>query len=458
MSSSDVRSILGLPQAGSSSSHAPIPKKLNLNKRPDGISRELYALIGNNAPSLAEAQASVSAVKYKSRPSVSRKKAKWEWLPFNPAARPDRRARLSHWVQTSDADPEAGVEYFGKFNLHGPSVIEYSQFEYDQHLADPDWTPHETTYLFNLLNDYDLRFVIAADRYEYMGPSGEGPVKKRSIEDIKDRYYTICRRLTRTRTATDTASQQQMIQAYSFDKAREIKRKQYASELFHLTTAEIAEEEALIIEVKRMEQTAQRYRSDRDDLMRTVMGLDSGLVNIDSSNIEAILGANKKRKRAEEAEPSTPVAAAPTKRQAESTAFDAAHCIFRLPQDSSSQSSHLATKHPVHIPAFLRSSKLPTPRQSAAIRITELLGELGVSTHALVMPTRANLEEYDGLLTAAGALVDMKRQVDRVEQELRTLRAQKESYVPPVDAKRKARSTSIASTDTSVTGRRSRAP
>lgn len=37
-------------------------------------------------------------------------------------------------------------------------------------------------------------------------------------QDIKDRYYTICRRLVRTRTATDPQAQQSLLQAYSFDK------------------------------------------------------------------------------------------------------------------------------------------------------------------------------------------------------------------------------------------------
>ena len=100
------------------------------------------------------------------------------------------------------------------------------------------------------------------------------------------------------------------MQAYSFDKglygspfelfqliilgkAREIKRKQYASELFHLTAAEIAEEEALYIEVKRIEQNERRHQADRDDLMRTVMGLDSGFVDIEHPNIETILGVDK---------------------------------------------------------------------------------------------------------------------------------------------------------------------
>ncbi|WVQ95451.1 hypothetical protein IAU59_002548 [Kwoniella sp. CBS 9459] len=223
MTSQDVRSILNLPQAGPSTS-APKKSLSAAARKPDGISRELYALIGDNAPSLAEAQASLAAVKYRERPSLKKK-------------------------------------------VH-------CQFEYDQHLQDSDWTSQETTYLFDLLKQYDLRFIVAADRYEFKTPSGQA--KRRSVEELKDRYYTICRRLVRTRTASDPAAQQQLLHAYAFDKS-----------------AEIAEEEALYIEIKRMEQNERRYRADRDDLMRTVMGFDSGLVTLDQSNIDNILGVDK---------------------------------------------------------------------------------------------------------------------------------------------------------------------
>ena len=52
MSSADVRAILDLPQGSSKPSasrkHAPI-------RRPDGISRELYALMGSSAPAITAA-------------------------------------------------------------------------------------------------------------------------------------------------------------------------------------------------------------------------------------------------------------------------------------------------------------------------------------------------------------------------------------------------------------------
>lgn len=102
-----------------------------------------------------------------------------------------------------------------------------------------------------------------------------------------------------------------------------MKRKQYASELFHLTAAEIAEEEALYIEMKRMEQNDRRYRSDRDDLLRNIMGLDSGIVNLDQANAEGVLGLerNKKRKRLEDGELAVTSPVPVSKKQKESAAY-----------------------------------------------------------------------------------------------------------------------------------------
>ncbi|WWC72672.1 uncharacterized protein I206_106636 [Kwoniella pini CBS 10737] len=427
MSSSDVRSILNLPQAGPSTTSAS-RKTTTAPKKPDGISREL------------------------------------EWTPFTPAARHAAPACLSHWARVTDADPAASgksldcepvadnaVEYFGKFNLHGPSIMEYSQFEYDQHLNDPEWTPHETAYLFDLLKTYDLRFVVVADRYAYRGQTGTGVEKRRSVEtvtipSVADWFVHVLLRIPKRNNNLSTHTPL-------------TRRKQYASELFHLTAAEIAEEEALYVEIKRMEQNERRYRADRDDLMRTVMGLDSGLVEFDQSNVELIFGAdkNKKRKRAEEGEPLPPPPPPPKLNPKDQVAFDLAHCIYHIPPPPTNpHSSHLASKHPVHQPIHLRSTKIPLPKQNASIRITELLNELGIGAGRLVMPTRSNIEMYDSLLQAAGALVEMKRQVDRVEQELRTVKAQKEGLLPTLET-RKVRSESVTSTDTTTTtNRRSR--
>ena len=36
-------------------------------------------------------------------------------------------------------------------------------------LVDDHWTKEETDYLFNLVREYDMRFYVVADRYEYPG-------------------------------------------------------------------------------------------------------------------------------------------------------------------------------------------------------------------------------------------------------------------------------------------------
>jgi DNA methyltransferase 1-associated protein 1 len=79
--SSDVRAILDLPQqaiASSSSSQLPQQRKAaSTSRKPDGITRELYALIGDNAPFLAEAQATINTTKYRERPKTKPRHAKW---------------------------------------------------------------------------------------------------------------------------------------------------------------------------------------------------------------------------------------------------------------------------------------------------------------------------------------------------------------------------------------------
>lgn len=43
-----------------------------------------------------------------------------------------------------------------------------------------------------------------------------------------------------------------------------------------------------------MEQNERRYRADRDDLMRSIIGLDSGLVSLDQANREGVPGLDPK--------------------------------------------------------------------------------------------------------------------------------------------------------------------
>ena len=49
---------------------------------------------------------------------------------------------------------------------------------------DEQWNKEETDYLFSMLNEYDMRWYIVHDRYDYTGPKKDEkqPHKKRTLE------------------------------------------------------------------------------------------------------------------------------------------------------------------------------------------------------------------------------------------------------------------------------------
>ena len=92
---------------------------------------------------------------------------------------------------------------------------------------------------------------------------------------------------------------------------RERMRKDYIASLEQRTPEEIAEEEALFIELKRLEQNERKFKKERDDLLRTLLGIDSGLPDIvaeeDGPSALSAEGFKKKKKNANEVDiPPTP--------------------------------------------------------------------------------------------------------------------------------------------------------
>ncbi len=73
-------------------------------------------------------------------------------------------------------------------------------------------------------------------------------------------------------------------------------RKKYLLSLENRTPKELAEEEALYIELKRIEQNEKRFKQDRDRLLRTLLGAECGLPDLPIDE-DGPLGDPKKRKR-----------------------------------------------------------------------------------------------------------------------------------------------------------------
>ena len=73
---------------------------------------------------------------------------------------------------------------------------------------------------------------------------------------------------------------------------REITRKKYISSLENRTPEQIVEEEALYIEIKRLEQNERKFRKERDELLRTLAGIESGLpdLHVDEDGLNLVGG------------------------------------------------------------------------------------------------------------------------------------------------------------------------
>lgn len=495
------------------------------------------------------------------------------WREFDNPARKDN-LRLYHWEriplteQTSNADAasqDISSSSFAKFNV-STNVYSYSTDEYLSHLRDDtgDWSREETDYLFSLCHEYDLRWIVIKDRWDWRTFSGQdiqtdpptvtpatagqgvvnGPTDQpvppseatgdasqnmdatvhtaketpgpesssvkgdrdasnaeapneevvveetisvpqtelaaaakpinparrrnkqldRSIEDMKDRYYSVCRRLIRARPVTDDSARAALLHSYAFEKGtarkigqllsrcivndvafladREIARKSHIQNvLLKLSPEQLAEEEFLYVESRRLEQTYNATSKERDDMWRLLGGVGPAPGSALSANSPfaasqsqinpaqpaglpsggpASANANKKRRRGEldlldEQRTTTSSTAVPQFTAAQ----DAALCITRY--DNSTPAA--TAMRPA---VYLRSTKPPPLKTALAPRITAALNEHKIAMR-LAMPTKSNMDKLDALVGAITNLLDCKKQVERAEYELRVLKTRKEA-------------------------------
>ncbi|KIW18591.1 hypothetical protein PV08_02879 [Exophiala spinifera] len=310
-SSSDIRDIMNLGQAGP---RQPAPKRKKLadtQPRMTGFKREVQALMGDSVPPIAI----VEQRSYKSRPSISQKLFKprhWEERPFQHGARTDGLV-LRHWKRsipgsqtrppvvtngegsgdvemTDDAKSTAAPElrYEDEYPSHKWNVKvqipTYTDEQYENLLKADDWSREETDYLMELCREYDLRWVVIADRYdakdivkpstsqengEAAGREVAARLPERTMEALKQRYYTIAAKILETQIPISSMAQaefQLWEKMRSFDAKTETMRKAMAEKLFERTKDEADEERTLLEELYRITKNEEDFIKMRADL------------------------------------------------------------------------------------------------------------------------------------------------------------------------------------------------
>lgn len=104
-------------------------------------------------------------------------------------------------------------------------------------------------------------------------PIFETPSGSRTIEDLKARFYDVSRKVLKFRHARGDAmgpTEDELYKQMKYSKESEVKRKQHLESLLSRTPAEIAEEEALVLESRKLETAAELMLLERAEILRVL--------------------------------------------------------------------------------------------------------------------------------------------------------------------------------------------
>ncbi|KAK0615006.1 hypothetical protein B0T17DRAFT_497928 [Bombardia bombarda] len=356
MASHDLRDVLNLP-SDHSAGPRPSKKQKTGTPRPNlkGLAREVQNLGGDN-PIAIVPEVSI----FKKRRIASRKPVtKWELKAFTNSARADDGALvLRHWKRKSEAEtPSESVEdrgsqqpdgmavdgerdtdkvddsAFAKFNVR-VAVPQYNEDQYHRNLQHNDWTKEETDYLLGLAEDYDLRWAIIWDRYDFTPKTAEietdsnvstAVFKPRSMEDLKARYYEVAAKMMAVQKAAQymTGPEFELYETMqNFNPDQELRRKKFALETMSRSKDEAREEESLLLEIKRIMARTERFNEERRELYNRLdyPSTDSDINSFKSSAglqtlLQNLMNVDKSKKRKSiivpGAEAATPTTAVP---------------------------------------------------------------------------------------------------------------------------------------------------
>ncbi|KAJ5320274.1 hypothetical protein PENANT_c010G11754 [Penicillium antarcticum] len=481
----DVRDMLDLPAEGQPRPHK---KQKVVEKRPEGITRELYALLGERAPPIA-----INENKYKGRPKWMNKLRvrPWSMTPFTNNARSDGLV-LNHWQRKhesarppvpapapegsemevdqpkedgEDAPKPPEQEYaFAKYNIKPRLPKRYTDDEYARLLKSEDWSREETDYLVDLVTEYDIRWVVIADRYDYQPPMDTEPDANaivsakqfRTMEQMKARYYFIAATMLSLEHPPSEMSEAEFElheKMLKFEPDRERDRKELAALQLNRTADEVREEAMLLEELKRITSNEQSFITERRELYsRLEVPISVGNTTMYQSSaglsqlLQTLLQADKSKKRrsilGDGAIPS-PAGQTPTHTgglgRAETPVTQAANKKGSMASRETQQNVRTLTpaeearygvQHHERVTAGVnfrsdRAQRLTQAKSNVQTqKLASALSELEIPVR-LFMPTERVCKDFEKLIQSVNLLLDARKVSEKVESEIRVLEAAK---------------------------------
>lgn len=351
---------------------------------------------------------------------------------------------------------------FAKYDIHVDRPV-YNEEQYNAKLKSEDWTKDETDYLVDLAYEFDLRWLLIWDRYEYKPPqpaqAGDAmaitvPPKHRTMEDLKSRYYQVAATAMTLVNPLASMSESEFAiheKMTKFDPALETKRKQFAESMLSRSQDDIQEEEILLSELKRIVKNEEKFMQERQELyarLETAPSTTTTPVNRSSEGLtqllKTLLEAEKnKRKRILGDGSSTPANGASgqnisgqgDRSHRQSTGGGDKRSSLSGGQGQRQLSAREAAKYGVTYHERLTAgvqfrhekiTKLSQAKSNAqSQKISAALTELDIPAR-IYMPTAKTTTEYERLIQNINILLDVRKISEKVDTEIRVLQAQRE--------------------------------
>jgi hypothetical protein len=225
----DVADMLGLSQGQKPTGQSTIAEEAlkimnnskskvqKLAKKPKGMKREVYDLLGEDGLLPAVQANPVAAPMFKNKRVVT--KGRWVWAPIENSARVDHSKHFHHWVK-------AEIQYtdypYARYNLR-VEKIQYTDEEYELLLKDDSWTREDTETFLDICHQYDLRWPVIFDRIQLS--------TQHSDEDMMARYYFISTTLLNLDRSVPLAAPEKKVQI-EYDMDKESRRRKQHDILF----------------------------------------------------------------------------------------------------------------------------------------------------------------------------------------------------------------------------------
>lgn len=359
---------------------------------------------------------------------------------------------------------------FAKYNIKARVPRRYTDDEYNQRLKSDEWTRQETDYLMDLVEEYDLRWVVIADRYDYepqeidteANATALVPAKRyRTMEQMKARYYQVAATMLAIEHPPSEMSEAEFDlheKMLKFNPERERSRKELAALQLNRTSDEVREEGMLLEELKRITANEQNFITDRRELYsRLEAPISVGNTTMYQSSqglsqlLQTLLQADKSKKRRsllglEGTAPSpggpnmptrdgradTPSNYPPgTKKSTMAAAAAAREAQQTIKTLTPAEEARYGVQRHERLTASVqfrsdRAQKLTQAKSNVQTqKLAAALAELEVPLR-LLMPTERVCKEFEKLIHSVNLLLDARKVSEKVESEIRVLTAAKE--------------------------------